>query len=103
MKLIVVMSMEEVADAILSILQKGSVPLLGMVETKGMKPNISLSFAARWIGKEKQTYNSLLYFSFTDEEKATKVVHLIDEYNKQEKCIFPAHAFVLPVESSRLK
>mgnify|MGYP003466909317 FL=1 len=79
MKLIVVMSMEEVADAILSILQKASVPVLSMVETKGMKPNISLSFAASWIGKEKQTYNSLLYFSFTDEEKATKVVHLIDE------------------------
>jgi Cation/multidrug efflux pump len=103
MKLIVVMSVEDVKDSILAILQKASVPVLSMVDTKGMKPAVSLAFAASWLGKEKQIYNSLLYFSFTDEEKANRVVSLIDEYNNQEKCIFPAHAFVLPVENSSLK
>ena len=103
MKLIVVMSVEDVKDSILAILQKASVPVLSMVDTKGMKPAVSLAFAASWLGKEKQIYNSLLYFSFTDEEKANRVVSLIDEDNNQEKCIFPAHAFVLPVENSSLK
>ena len=95
MKLIVVMSVEDVKDSILAILQKASVPVLSMVDTKGMKPAVSLAFAASWLGKEKQIYNSLLYFSFTDEEKANRVVSLIDEYNNQEKCIFPAQCICI--------
>ena len=51
MKLIVVMSVEDVKDSILAILQKASVPVLSMVDTKGMKPAVSLAFAASWLGK----------------------------------------------------
>lgn len=98
MKLLMVMSIRENREKVVELLQVAGVNRFSISHIsgyKGQKETISWFTSAL---KNPKT-NSILFFSFTSKEIADKAIEEINNCNIETENPFPAHAFVLDVES----
>ncbi|HTN09257.1 hypothetical protein [Agriterribacter sp.] len=98
MKLLIITSIKECQDKVADIFKKTGIAVFSVSEIAGFKEGASASLMHSWFGSGGDSYNSIMLFSFTQKEKAEKVLELIKEYNKTEKTDFPVRGFVLAVE-----
>ena len=98
MKLLIITSIKECQDKVAGIFKETGIEVFSVSEIAGFKEGSSVSLAHSWFGSGGDSYNSIMLFSFTQKEKAEKVLELIKEYNKTEEADFPIRGFILAVE-----
>lgn len=100
MKLLIITSIKEYQQSVADILRKTGISVFSVSETTGFKNNDGEPLMNDWFGTGEGSFESVVLFSFTTEEKATITVNMLKEYNQKQAEHFPVRAFVLPVEQS---
>jgi hypothetical protein len=99
MKLLIITSIKECQDTIADIFKETGIQVFSASEIAGFKEGSSTSLTHSWFGSGGDSFDSIMLFSFTEKEKAEKVMELIKEYNEREKTDFPIRGFILAVEN----
>lgn len=98
MKLLIITAIQEDLQAISHILQEAKVPVFSVTETVGHKSEHHDYLPDNWFGKNEDGTDALVFFSFTEEAQALRVLELIKQKNASSQSGFPARAFMMPVE-----
>ena len=98
MKLLIVTTVAEYQKQVLKLFRESGIEAFSTSEIDGYKNNNSLVATQSWFPSEKGGSESLLYFSFTDNNKIDEFFKLVEEYNKHLETNNPIRVVVLPVE-----
>lgn len=98
MKLLIITSIKECQNKVAEIFKETGIKVFSVSEIAGFREGSSVSLIHSWFGSGGDSYNSIMLFSFTEKERAEKVLELITEYNKTEEAEFPIRGFILAVE-----
>ena len=100
MKLLIVTSIKECQDTVGNIFKETGIQVFSVSEIAGFRDGTSTSLTHGWFGSGGDSFDSIMLFSFTEKEKAEKVLELIKVYNEKEQSAFPVRGFILAVENS---
>ncbi|WP_416376144.1 hypothetical protein [Salinimicrobium catena] len=100
MKLLIVTTVSEYQKEILKLFKKANIEAFSSSEIDGYKNTTSLIATTSWFPGEKGGNESLMFFSFTDEEKITDFFSYVREFNNNLETNNPVRAIVLPIEES---
>jgi len=98
MKLLVVTAVQECLNDISKIFEQAKITVFSITDTTGVKASESVNLLDNWFASGKEKFDSAFIFSFTENEKAEKVLQLIQEFNTSRATDFPARGFIIPVE-----
>ncbi len=98
MKLLIVTAIKEDLHNVSRIMQKATVSVFSVSETVGHKTEHHDYMPDNWFGKNEDGTDAIFLFSFTEDNKAYKVVELVKEHNHATQTSFPIRAFISPVE-----
>jgi len=98
MKLLMVTSVEEFHDDILQMFKQAEIYSFSESDIGGHKTIASVVSSANWFAAGKAGTQSILFFSFTEDENIDKVFVLLKEYNNNLETNNPIKAVVLPIE-----
>lgn len=98
MKLLIVTAVEEFQKDILTIFKRAGIEAFSSSEIDGYRMTNSIIAAQSWFPGEKSGSGSLMFFSFTDEEKIEPFFELIKLYNVTLETNNPVRAVVVAIE-----
>jgi L-ribulose-5-phosphate 3-epimerase UlaE len=98
MKLLFVTCIKEHQKVVADIFSQSKINVFSVSETHGYKDQPEGNLQDAWFGKGAAPFESLVVFSFTDAEKASLAISLIENYNRKDAEGFPIRAFQLAVE-----
>lgn len=97
MKMFIITSIREDMQAVTDIFEKATIPVFSVSDTIGHKADHTDYLLSNWFGTDKEETAALLFFSFTEDEKADQALKLVKAFNEQKQSLFPVRAFILPV------
>ena len=100
MKLLIVTVVNYYEKQVLQLLKQAKIEALSGTQIKGCKDIPSLVANSSWFITEKSGANSVMFFSFTDDDKIDLFFKLAKEFNENLKTNNPIHAVVAPIERS---
>lgn len=100
MKLLLITGLQESSEDIAKIIREAGISVFSTSAITGFKERSLENLLDHWFSSGTESYNSIFLFSFTEEEKATKALGLIHEFNRKNDLQFPVRGFMLPVEAS---
>ena len=100
MKLLVVTTLAEYDHKVSDMLTQAGINAFSKTETTGYKETYQTNILDNWYGGDNADYNSIFFFSFTEQEKAENMLKAIIECNAEKRVRFPIKGFIMPVESS---
>lgn len=100
MKLLIVTSVVTFQKDVLKLFKKANIEAFSSSEIDGYKNGNSLVATQSWFPGEKGGNESVMLFSFTEEEKITDLFKYLREYNENLETNNPVRAVVLPIEQS---
>lgn len=100
MKMLIITSIKEDMQAVTDIFEKAAIPVFSVSDTIGHKAAHHDYLLSNWFGKSDDATDALLFFSFTENEKASEAMSLANEYNQNKQSLFPVRVFIVPVEAS---
>ncbi len=95
MKLLIVTLLETHRKEVLSIFEESGINAFSTSEIEGHKFSTT---ADDFFNAESETKKSLMFFSFTTEEKITPLFKLVTSFNRNAVTHNPLRVVVLPVE-----
>lgn len=98
MKLFVALCVEEYAADVARIMKKSGMELFSKIDTTGFKNNSFEDIAGEWFGAGEETFRSVAYFGFANEDRVDEAAVLVKRYNENNELAFPVRVFILPVE-----
>ncbi|TVQ44556.1 MAG: hypothetical protein EA362_10090 [Saprospirales bacterium] len=98
MKLLIVTTVAEYQEDVLKMLKESGVEAFSTSEIDGYKNLKEAVTSPSWFPAIKAGYDSLLYFSFTDEEKLDRFMKMAKSYNDKLKTNNPVRAVSLNIE-----
>lgn len=98
MKLVIVTAVKEYQDKVLKVFQQSGIENFSSSSIDGYKNQSSIITAQSWFPSVKGGNQSLLYFSFTQQEMIESLLKNIKELNIQLEDYNPIRAIVLPIE-----
>lgn len=96
MKLLIVTSLSEFHKDILKLFRESHIEAFSTSEIDGYRN--SLIATQSWFPSEKGGNESVMLFSFTEDDKIDSFFKLVKEYNEQLETDNPVRAVVLPIE-----
>ena len=99
MKLLIVTSVAEFQKEILSIFKKANIEAFSRTEIDGYKNTNSVIATRSWFPGEKGGNESLMFFSFTENEKIELLFKLVSEFNENLETNNPIRAAVVNIEN----
>lgn len=100
MKLLIVTSLADDKQEVSNLLQQAGIAIFNVLETTAYKRNNGTPNPLNnWFGNDNLEFDSIIFFSFTDETVCQSVFELIDQRNRLDRNQFPIHSFTLEVES----
>ncbi len=103
MKLLVVTTLAEYEHKVSDMLTQVGINDFSKTGTTGYKEARQTNILDNWYGGDDADYNSVFFFSFTEPEKAERMLKAITQCNN-DKCVhFPVKGFIMPVESSTVR
>ncbi|APS38967.1 hypothetical protein [Salegentibacter sp. T436] len=99
MKLLIVTSVAEFQKEILSIFKKANIEAFSRTEIDGYKNTNSVIATVSWFPGEKGGNESLMFFSFTENEKIELLFDLVSEFNENLETNNPIRAAVVNIEN----
>ncbi|MBS1527275.1 MAG: hypothetical protein JST19_16605 [Bacteroidetes bacterium] len=100
MKCIIATSLKEYKNDVFRIFKEAGINVYSTTDITGVKQNGSPDILQEWFATGDEKAESVVIFSFTDENKVRNVKDLVKKYNKQNETGFPIRAFIIPVEDS---
>ena len=100
MKLLIVTSVAAFQKDVLKLFKKANIEAFSSSEIDGYKNGNSLVATQSWFPGEKGGNESLMLFSFTEEDKINELFKYVKEYNEKLEINNPIRAVVLPIERS---
>ena len=100
MKLLIVTTVSDFQKEVLKLFKQANIEAFSSSEIDGYKNTNSLVATQSWFPGHKGGNESLMFFSFTDEEKIDEIFTYIKEFNKDLETNNPVRAIVLPIEKS---
>jgi hypothetical protein len=100
MKLLVITSLKEYQNNAAQILDEADIAVFSVTETMGVKDHQDPNLLDNWFSTGDEQFDSVFLFSFTDLEKAERVLDLVKKYNTENETGFPMRAFIIPVDRS---
>lgn len=98
MKLVIVTAVKEYQDKVLKVFQQSGIENFSSSSIDGYKNQSSIISAQSWFPSVKGGNQSLMYFSFTQQELIESLLKKIKELNAQLEGYNPIRAIVLPIE-----
>lgn len=93
----IITSIKEDMQAVTDIFEKAAIPVFSVSDTIGHKAAHHDYLLSNWFGSNTDETAALLFFSFTDDNKAETGLSLVKTFNAQKPSLFPVRAFILPV------
>lgn len=100
MKFFIVTSLKEYQDHVFRIFKEANISVYSTTEITGIKEDGSADLLQDWFASGDEKFDSIIIFSFTNEDNARRAKKLIIDYNEKNKTGFPVRAFIIPVEES---
>lgn len=100
MKLLIVTTVSDFQKEVLKLFKRANIEAFSSSEIDGYKNTNSLIATQSWFPGHKGGNESLMFFTFTDEDKIDVIFDLIKEFNKNLETNNPVRAIVLPIEKS---
>lgn len=97
MKMFIITSIKEDMQAVTDIFEKATIPVFSVSDTIGHKAAHDNYLLSNWFGSNNGETAALLFFSFTEDDKAEQGLKLVQAFNEQKQSLFPVRAFILPV------
>jgi len=98
MKLLIVTVVEQFEKEILKLLKKTNIESFSESQIDGYKNSSPLLRTSSWFPSENGGVESILFFSFTEDEKIETLFGLIKEFNRHLETNNPIKAIVVPIE-----
>ncbi len=100
MKLLIVTVVSYYEEQVLQLFKEANIENLSGTNIKGYKNVSSVEVNSSWFPSQKGGANSIMFFSFTDDDKIDLFFSLVEKFNKNLKTNNPIHAIVAPIERS---
>ena len=100
MKLLIVTVVSYYEEQVLRLFKEANIENLSGTNIKGYKNVSSVVVNSSWFPSQKGGANSIMFFSFTDDDKIDLFFSLVEKFNKNLKTNNPIHAIVAPIERS---
>jgi len=100
MKLVLVTAVEAFHNEIIQLFREATIENFSESDIDGYKNKSSVLVASDWFSGVKDRTNSIMFFSFTEEDKIDNLFRLIKEFNNNLEINSPVRAIVVPVEKS---
>lgn len=98
MKLLIVTALHEYQKPVLKLFKQADIEAFSSSEIDGYRNINSLVATQSWFPGEKGGNESLMFFSFTEEEKIREFFTITKEFNAGLNTNNPVRAIVLPIE-----
>ncbi len=100
MKLLIVTVVDQFQKEILQLFKKANIESYSGSDIEGYKNASSFMMNSSWFPSEKGGAESIMFFSFTEEEQIDAFFTLAIEFNENMETNNPIHAVVVPIERS---
>lgn len=99
MKLIIVLSLVDFRESVIKLLHDAGVKRFSTADITGYKDRKTAD-GLNWFSSRllRVKSNSLVFFSFAEEQTAEEVISQVNLLNKSTEDNFPVHAFIMDVE-----
>lgn len=99
-KLLIVTVVSYYEKKVLQLFKEANIESFSGTHIEGYKDVPAVIANSSWFPSEKSGANSIMFFSFTDDDKIDLFFSLVEEFNKNLKTNNPIHAVVAPIERS---
>ena len=99
-KLLIVTVVSYYEKEVRQLFKKANIESFSGTHIEGYKDVPSVIAHSSWFPSEKGGANSIMFFSFTEDEKIDLFFSLVKEFNANVKSNNPIHAVVAPIERS---
>lgn len=100
MKLVIVTAVDSFQNDISKIFKEAKIKSYSGSEIEGFKNQNGLIATSSWFPSVKGSSESIMFFSFTEDENIETLFKLIKEFNKNIETNNPIRAVVIPIEKS---
>ncbi|MBI3221478.1 MAG: hypothetical protein HYZ44_18350 [Bacteroidetes bacterium] len=100
MKLLIVTSLKDYQKEAIKLFHQAGIKVFSVSKTMGFKEDDSANLMDSWFSNEAEHFDSIVMFSFTTDEKASRALDLVNSYNTDSKIEFPIRAFFMPIEKA---
>ena len=97
MKLVIVTAVDEYKKDIMGLFKEAHIEQFSDAEIEGFKIPSSVLIASNWFSSGNKGARSVMFFSFSIEEKINSLFQLIEQYNMKLDTDNPIKAVMLPV------
>jgi len=98
MKLVIVTAVEEYQKDIVQLFKKAEIDNFSESYIEGFKTSKSLQMTSNWFASGRNSADSVMFFSFTEDEKIDILFSSINEYNQKLETNNLIRAVVVPIE-----
>ncbi|SNY95313.1 hypothetical protein SAMN06265377_0980 [Flagellimonas pacifica] len=98
--MVIVTTAEEYQETIFKLFKKAGIETFSGSDIDGYKKRSPFFYTSSWFPSERGGVASNLFFSFTEEEKVTRLFAYIKEFNKSTDTANPIRAVEIPIERS---
>ena len=98
MKLIIVTAVEDYHKEVIQLFKKANIESFSESEIDGYKNGNPIVMASNWFGNQKAGNESIMVFSFTDDEHIEMLFEYIKIFNSNLETNNPLKAIVVPIE-----
>jgi hypothetical protein len=98
MKLVIVTAVEQFQKDVSKLFEKANIEKFSSSDIDGYKSGSSVLMASNWFSSEKGGNESILFFSFTDDDHIDALFNLIKDFNTNLETNNPIKAVVVPIE-----
>lgn len=98
MKLVIVTAVEQYQKEVVKLFKKSGIENFSESGIEGYKTKGALMLTSSWFGSEKNSNNSVMVFSFTEDLNIDALFNLIKAFNENLESNNPIKAIVVPIE-----
>ncbi len=98
MKLLIVTAVSEFQKQVLKLFKKANIEAFSTSEIDGYKNKHSLLATQTWFPHEEGGNESVMFFSFTEQEKVDDFFEQVKKFNLHMETNNPVRAIVVPIE-----
>lgn len=100
MKLLIVTVISHYEKKVLQFFKEANIESFSGTSIEGYKDVPSIMANSSWFPSEKGGANSIMFFTFTEDDKIDLFFSLVSQFNDNLKINSPIHAVVAPIERS---
>ncbi|MBI9042482.1 hypothetical protein [Lutibacter sp.] len=100
MKLLIITAIKVFEKEVKQMLKKSGVKVFSYTDINGFRDATEQAVESNWFGSEMNENESLMFYSFADQEKTDLLFKYANEFNETQKTLSKIHVVILNVEKS---